>query len=162
MPTEYLPPMRPVDAREHSRGMSRWRVAALVAAAVVVVGVVTAVTVSRSSGPHWGTAGDRVVSPTGEYEVVTYEWSAMVDPGWNLAIQRIGGEEREWFWRSAELPALRSVRFTGPTSIEVTDDMDQVYRVDFDPASLKPSDRFCLNGGYCSDAPWSGYTQSGP
>ncbi|WP_421119745.1 hypothetical protein ACE2AJ_20710 [Aquihabitans daechungensis] len=93
---------------------------------------------------------------------MTYEWSATIDPGWNLAIQRVGEDNRVWFWRSAELPALKSVRFTGPTSIEVTDDMDQVYRVDFDPASLEPSDRFCLNAGYCSDAPWNGYTRSGP
>jgi hypothetical protein len=162
MTTDPMPPMRPVDAPGGSRGKRRWRVVALVAVAVVVVGVVITVAVARFWGPSWGTPADRVVSPTGEYEVVTYEWTALIDPGWNLFIQRVGGEEREWFWRSAESPALKSVRFTGPTSIEVTDRMDQVYLVDFDPASLEPSDRFCLNGGYCSDAPWNGYTRSGP
>lgn len=154
--------MRPVDARALAQTRKRWRVAALVAVGVVVVGVLTAVAVAQFSGPYWGTPADRVASPTGEYEVVTYEWSAMIDPGWNLAIQRVGNEDREWFWRAAEIPALKSVRFTGPTSIEVTDDMDRVYRIDFDPTSLEPSDRYCLNVVYCSDAPWNGYTRSGP
>lgn len=144
---------------ERAHGSRRSRVAALVAVAVVVVGVTTAVVVTRSSAQSWGTPTDRVASESGEYEVVTYEWSAMIDPGWTIALQRVGGDQREWFWRNTEDPAPKAIRFTGPTSIEVTDSWDQVYRVDFEPNSLEPSDRFCLRTEYCSDAPWSSYTR---
>jgi hypothetical protein len=149
-------------AGERAHGRRRWRVVALAAVAVVVVGVVIAVVVTRSAGQSWGTPTDRVASPSGEYEVVTYEWSAMIDPGWTLAIQRVGGDQREWFWRNTEDPGPKAIRFTGPTSIEVTDSWDQVYRVNFEPNSLEPSDRFCLRTGYCSDAPWNSYTRESP
>ncbi|WP_421121564.1 hypothetical protein ACE2AJ_09365 [Aquihabitans daechungensis] len=45
---------------------------------------------------------------------MTYEWSAMIDPGWNLAIQRVGEDNRVWFWRSAELPCVESGPLHGP------------------------------------------------
>jgi hypothetical protein len=145
-----------------AKGRRWWRVAALVGVALVVVGGVVAVAVTRSSAPHWGTPTDRVASPSGEYEVVTYEWSATIDPGWTLAVERVGSEEREWFWRNTEDPAPKAIRFTGPTSIEVTDSWDRVYQLDFDPNTLEPSDRFCLRTEYCSDAPWAGYTRESP
>lgn len=145
-----------------AQGRRRRRVAALVAVAMAVVGAVVVVAMARPSGPNWGNPTNRVASPSGEYEVVTYEWSAMIDPGWTLAVQRVGGGEREWFWRNTESPSPKSIRFVGPTSIVVTDDWGQVYRVRFDPNTLEPTDRFCLRTGYCTDAPWSAYTRESP
>lgn len=113
-------------------------------------------------GSNWDNPTKRVTSPTGEFQVVQYEWDAMIDPGWNLAIERVDGEGREWFWRSAEMPVPKAIRFTGPTTVEVTDDLDQVYRVEFDPATLEPSDRFCPRPEYCSHAPWDAYTSAAP
>lgn len=135
----------------------------------VVVGSIAVVAVGgflvmRSADASWGDEGERIASPTGEFEVVTYEWSAMIDPGWNLAIERVGGDddEREWFWRSAEMPVPKEIRFTGPTSIEVVDDLGRTYPVEFDPETLEPDERYCANLAYCTSAPWDGYTRSKP
>lgn len=104
----------------------------------------------------------RVGSPTGEYEVVQYEFSAMVDPGWNLAIERVDGNGREWFWRSVEHWAPEVIRFAGPTSVEVVDEDGRIYRVQFDPDSLEPTDRYCLRPEYCYSHPWDSYTRDTP
>ena len=148
----------------HPRDWRRWRPLVIAGAAVASLAIVVLVGFFVMGSPQrtWGTPTDRVASPTGEYEIVTYEWTAMIDPGWNLAITRVGDDQREWFWRSTEMPRPKAIRFTGPTSIEVTDDLGQKYRVDFDPRSLEPSDRFCLRPEYCSDPPWNGYTRDAP
>lgn len=141
------------------------RRAGIIGGAVVVVVLLAGAGLwfaAGGSGDGWGTEGDRVASPTGEFEVVTYEWSAMIDPGWNLAIERADGEGREWFWRSAEMPAPRAIRFTGPTTVQVTDDLDRVYEVEFDPETLEPSDRFCANPSYCHGSPWDTFTAHTP
>lgn len=127
-----------------------------------IVGVLVALVAWWSSASSWGTATERTASPSGEYEIVQYEWDGIIDGGWTLAIERVDGTEREWFWRSFELPRPTEVRFTGPTAIEVTDDLEQVYRITFDPATLEPSDRYCPNPTYCTDAPWDAFTAEGP
>ncbi len=152
-------------AGEPTQRRRRGRIAVAVGAAVVVgaLGLVAAVVVvGRLGQPEWGTPGDRVLSPTGDYQVVTYEWTAMIDGAWNLAIERVDGEGREWFWRSVEMPRPRKVRFTGPTTVEVVDDLDQTYRIRFDPETLEPTDRFCPTPAYCTDGPWDAYTREGP
>lgn len=116
----------------------------------------------RWMSADWGTVSQRIASPTGEYEVVRYEASAMIDPVWVLAIERVDGSNREWFWRSVEYRNPKVVRFTGPLSIEVVDDGGDTYSVDFDEDSLEPSDRFCLNASYCGGYPWDDYTRTGP
>lgn len=110
----------------------------------------------------WGTPTLRVASPTGEFEVVQYEFNAMIDPGWNLAIESVDGDDREWFWRSVESPAPIAITFVGPTTIEVVDDFGGRFRIDFDPDSLEPSDRYCLNTSYCYSNPWDDYTRDAP
>lgn len=110
----------------------------------------------------FGNPTRRVASPTGEYEVVQYEFSAMIDPGWNLAIERVDGDGRQWFWRSVESPGPDTIRFTGPTSIEVVDTYGGVYQLRFDPRTLRPSERFCLRPEYCYSGPWDGYTKDAP
>ncbi len=107
----------------------------------------------------FGSPTRRVTSPTGEYEIVQYEFSATVDPGWNLTIERVDGDEREWFWRSVEHWAPDSIRFTGPTSVEVVDEVGGVYRVEFDPETMEPTERYCLRPEYCYRHPWDDYTQ---
>ncbi len=146
-----------VTARHRALIRRRWLPLAI--GAITFIALVVFVVV-QASLPDWGTRADRIASPTGEFEVVQYEWAAMIDPGWNLAIERVDTGEREWFWRSTEHPAPTSIRFTGTHSIEVTDADGQVYRVDFDSGSLVPSDRYCLDPGYCSDAPWNDYTRT--
>lgn len=110
----------------------------------------------------WGSPSRRVASPTGEYEVVQYEFSAMIDPGWNLAIERVDGDGREWFWRSVEHWAPEIIRFSGPTAVEVIDEDGGVYRVQFDPDSLEPTERYCLRPEYCDGRPWDNYTRDAP
>jgi hypothetical protein len=110
----------------------------------------------------WGTPTRRVASPTGEFEVVQFEWTAVIDPAWNLAIERVEGGDREWFWRSVEGPAPETITFVGPTEIEVVDSSGAHYRVEFDPSSLEPSDRYCLRPEYCYSHPWDDYTRASP
>lgn len=129
-------------------------------ALVTVVAVVLAWSWVRSA--DWGDAGERVRSPDGRFEVVTYDWQAMIDPGWNLAVERVDGDGREWFWRGTESPAPAEVRFTGPTSIEVVDDHGGVWTVEFDPETLEPSERYCTRPEYCHQWPWDEYTSSEP
>lgn len=145
-----------------ARRRRRWWLATIVGVGGLAALVGVVVVATHPTETSWGTPTDRVVSPTGAYEVVVYEWSAMIDPGWTLAVERVDGEGREWFWRSAELPAFRSVRFVDATTIEVTDDLDQTYRVHVDPTTLEPSDRYCPRPEYCWADPWSGYTSEGP
>lgn len=152
--TGPIPPP-PVDRS----GSHAWRVAVVALLVAVLVGVAVWWFFFR---PDFGDPTLRVASPTGEFEVVQYEFSAMIDPGWNLAIERVDGDGREWFWRSIEGPGPEEIRFSGPTSVEVTDEYGDVYEIDFDPASLKPSERFCLRPEYCHSAPWDGYTRVGP
>lgn len=140
-------------------GSRPWR---LLAFAAVVLVTLFGVLVWWFFRSDYGDPTVRVASPTGEYEVVQYEFSAMIDPGWNLAIERIDGDGREWFWRSVEGPAPEVVRFSGPTSVELIDEYGDVYRMDFDPDSLKPLERFCLRPEYCHSAPWDGYTRNSP
>lgn len=64
---------------------------AALAIAVAVIVVLVGLLALRSAQGTWGSPAERVASPTGEYEVVQYEWTAMIDPGWNLAIERVGG-----------------------------------------------------------------------
>lgn len=136
----------------------RWRPWAIVATVVVLLlGLVGWIVLTRVD---FGNPTRRVASPTGEYEVVEYEFSAMIDTGWNLAIERVDGDGRQWFWRSVEGPAPENIRFTGPTSVEVTIERGAGrYEIDFDPDSLEPSRRFCLNTEYCQDDPWNDYTR---
>lgn len=134
----------------------RWLPLAL--AGVIVIGLLGFLA-SWYLRVDWGSPTRRVASPTGEYEVVQYEWTAVIDPAWNLAIERVDGDGREWFWRSVEGPAPETIRFVGPTSIEVVDQSGAVYRVDFDPNTLEPTERYCLNPGYCYANPWDNYTR---
>jgi len=141
-------------------GWRRWWPWAIAAAVVLVaLGVLAWWFFLRVD---FGNPTRRVASPTGEYEVVQYEFSAVIDPGWNLAIERVNGDRREWFWRSVEGPGPESIRFSGPTSIELIDEYGGVYRLRFNPDTLEPSDRFCLRPEYCYSAPWDGYTQDAP
>ena len=94
--------------------------------------------------------------------MVQYEFSAMVDPGWNLVIERVDGDGREWFWRSVEYRAPETIRFSGPTSVEVVDEEGSVYRMQFDPDSLEPTERYCLRPEYCYSHPWDDYTRDAP
>lgn len=137
----------------------RWRLFAIAAVLVaLVLGVLAWWFFVRVD---FGTQTRRVASPTGEYEVVQYEFRATIDPGWNLAVERVDGDGREWFWRSVEGPAPAAIRFVGPTSVEVSDEDGRVYRIRFDPDSLKPSKRCCLRPEYCYSAPWDEYTHDG-
>jgi hypothetical protein len=110
----------------------------------------------------WGSVTERVASPTGEFEVVQYEFTAVIDPGWTLAIEQVDGDRREWFWRSVEGPGPESIRFSADTTIEVIDRRGGRYTVDFDPKTLEPSDRYCLNKSYCYEDPWDDFTRTSP
>lgn len=127
---------------------------------VAVVAVVVAWPLIRTA--DWGTAGERVPSPGRDYVAVTYDWSAMIDPGWNIAVERIDGSDRQWFWRGTEHPVPAEVRFAGENRIEVVDDVGVVWVVDIDPETLEPSDRYCTNTSYCHQWPWDQYTKSSP
>lgn len=141
-------------------GWQRWRPWVIAAAVVVLLlGLVAWWLFLRVD---FGSPTRRIASPTGEYEVVQYEFSAMVDPGWNLAIERVDGHGREWFWRSVEHWAPEVIRFSGPTSVEVLDEDGRIYQVQFDPDSLEPTDRYCLRREYCYSHPWDNYTRDGP
>ena len=130
--------------------------------AVVVVGVAAGLLVGWLFRADWGTATRRMASPTGEFEVVQYEWTAVIDPAWNLAIERVDSDDREWFWRSVEGPGPASIAFVAPTTIEVVDHYGGRYLVDFDPSTLEPSDRYCLRPEYCYQHPWDDYTREAP
>jgi hypothetical protein len=150
-----------LDRRGSRRGATLRAVGLVHASALVAVSAaVLAWPLIRTA--DWGEPGDRVVSDDGRYAVVTYEWSAMVDPGWNIAVERPDGSGRQWIWRGTEHPVPTEVRFAGPTSIEVVDDTGAVWSVDFDPDSLEPSDRYCTNVAYCYQWPWDGYTRTAP
>lgn len=110
----------------------------------------------------WGTPGERVTSPDGRFVAVTYDWSAMIDPGWNIAVERADGDGREWFWRGTEHPEPVEVRFAGEHRIEVVDGAGVVWAVEFDPETLEPSDRYCTNTSYCHQWPWDRYTRTDP
>lgn len=138
------------------RGRRRWLRLAVVAAVVVGVAFAGWWAFLRTA---WGDVTRRIASPTGDYEVVQYEFSAMIDTGWNLAIERTNGGGRQWFWHSVEGPAPEAITFTGPTSVEVTTDSGGVFEMEFDPDSLEPNRRFCLNPEYCRDDPWNDYTR---
>jgi hypothetical protein len=70
--------VRTMTARPVGWIRRRWLWLALATTFVLVlVGLV----LMRSSQADWGTPAERVASPTGEYEVVQYEWSAMINPG---------------------------------------------------------------------------------
>jgi hypothetical protein len=129
-------------------------------ALVLVVGAVVALPVLRVA--DFGDPGDRVVSPDGRFEVVTYEFQAMIDPGWTLVVERIDGGGGEWFWHGVESPGPVEVRFTGPTTVEMTDDYGDVWTVTFDPGSLVPSDRFCTRPEYCYRWPLDTYSRTSP
>ena len=103
-----------------------------------------------------------MVSPDGRLEVVTYDWSAMIDPGWTMVVERVDGGDREWFWLGAESPAPVEVRFVAPTGIEVQDDYGQVWALTFDPDTLEPSERYCSRPEYCWRWPYTEYTRSSP
>lgn len=139
-------------------GWQRWHPWVIVAAVVtLLLGLVVWFVFVRVD---FGDPTRRVASPTGEFEVVQYEFSAMIDTEWNLAIERVDGDEREWFWRSVEGPAPEEITFTGPTSVKVTIDSGAgMFEMEFDPDSLEPSRRFCLNTEYCQDEPWNRYTR---
>jgi hypothetical protein len=127
---------------------------------VLVVGTVAALPVLRVA--DFGDPGDRVVSPDGRFEVVTYDWSAMIDPGWTMVVERVDGGDREWFWLGAESPAPVEVRFVDPTGIEVRDDYGQVWALTFDPDTLEPSERYCVRPEYCWRWPYTQYTLTSP
>ena len=155
MSTDGMSTVTPARSRA-----SRWRPWALVAgivgvSLVLLVGVVLWWWPARD---EYGTATRRVASPSGEFEIVQYEFVAMIDPGWNLIVERIGTDEREWFWRSVESPAPDIIRFTGPTSVEVVDEQGRVHQVRFDPDTLEPTDRICLRPEYCWNEPWDEFT----
>ncbi len=135
-------------------------VAVHAAGLAVVVGSVAALPVLRVA--ELGDPGARVVSPDGRFEVVTHEFSAMIDPGWTLTIGRVDGGDREWFWHGVEGPAPVEVRFLDATTIEVRDDHGQAWTVTFDPDSLDPSDRYCLRPEYCYRWPLDRYTRTTP
>lgn len=134
----------------------------LVHASGVALAILLSVVWPWIRGADWGTATDRVVSQDGRYEVVTYEFTAVIDPGWNLAIERVDSGDREWFWRSVEGPAPTEVRFVGANRVEVVDSSGEVYAIEFDAESLEPTDRYCLSPGYCYERPWDQYTASTP
>lgn len=140
-------------------GWRRWRPLVIAfALALLIVGVVAWWFLRGVA--DFGDETRRVVSPTGEFEVVQYEFSAMIDPGWNLAIERAEGGGREWFWRSVEGPAPETIRFLGNTSVEVVDGYGGIYRMTFDPASIEPDKRYCLRPEYCHSSPWYDYTHT--
>jgi hypothetical protein len=130
--------------------------------AVVVVGLTAGLLGSWFFRVDWGTPTRRVASPTGEFEVVQYEWTAVIDPAWNLAVERVEGDGREWFWRSVEGPGPATITFVAPTTIEVVDEYGGRFLVDFDPTTLEPSERYCLRPEYCYSRPWDGYTRESP
>jgi hypothetical protein len=137
---------------------------ALVAAHLMVGVAMLAASAALPSlcDPQFGDPGDRVVSPDGRFEVVTYDWSAMIDPGWTMVVERVDGGDREWFWLGAESPAPVEVRFVAPTGIEVQDDYGQVWALTFDPDTLEPSERYCVRPEYCYRWPFDGYTRTSP
>lgn len=127
---------------------------------MLVVGAVGVLPALRVA--DFGDPGDRVVSPDGRFEVVTYEFQAMIDPGWTLVVERTDGDGGEWFWHGVESPGPVEVRFTGPTTVEVTDDHGDVWTVTFDEGSLLPSDRYCTRPEYCYRWPLDTYTRTAP
>lgn len=127
---------------------------------VLVMGAVAMLPVLRVA--DFGDARGRVVAPDGRFEVVTYEFSAMIDPGWTLTIERADGGGREWFWYGVEGPAPVEVRFVEPTAIEVHDDHGRVWALTFDPDTLEPSDRYCTRPEYCWRWPFTQYTRTAP
>ena len=109
----------------------------------------------------FGEPTDRVVSDDGRFEVVTYEFSAMIDPGWTFALERVDGDGREWIWTNVESPPPVAVRFAAADRVEIVDDQGVVYSISFDPKTLEPSDRFCLRPKYCYRSPLRAYTSTG-
>lgn len=72
----------------------------------------------------------------------------------NLVIERIEGDGREWFWRSVAHRAPETIRFSGPTLVEVVDEEGSPYKMQFDLDSLEPTERSCLRPEYCYSHPW--------
>lgn len=127
---------------------------------VLVVGAVAALPALRVA--DFGDPGDRTVSPDGRFEVVIYEFQAVIDPGWTLAVERVDGGGREWFWIGVEGPEPVEVRFVDSTRIEVLDDLGQLWALTFDPDTLTPSERYCVRPEYCYRWPFDGYTRTSP
>lgn len=133
-----------------------------VAVLAVVVVVAWVVVLSSWFGEDWGEVESTLTSADGSHEAVVYSFRAVIDPGWVVALQRGDGSEREWVWRSVETVAPESVRFTGPSTLEILGDDGVSYVIDYDESTLVPTERYCLNLEYCRSAPWDDFTKSGP
>lgn len=152
----------PGDENARSRRVGPVRAAALVHLSLLVAAGAAVVAWPLIRSADWGEPGDRVTSPDGRLVAVTYEWTAMIDPGWNIAVERVDGSGRQWFWRGTEHPAPTEVRFLDAHRVEVVDDVGQAWVVDLDPETLEPSERYCTNTSYCYQWPWDGYTRTTP
>jgi hypothetical protein len=136
--------------------------AAVALAAVVAVASVVVLFLVFGDDQDWGEVESTVASPDGSHEAVVFGFDAVIDPGWVVALRREDGSEREWVWRSVETVAPESVRFTGPSTLEVLGDNGVSYVIDYDESTLVPAERYCLSPEYCRSAPWDDFTESGP